>query len=161
MGPFELMDYIGNDVNFAVSESVFTAFFYDPRYRPSIIQKRYAETGWLGRKSGRGYYNYSENTESPSAVKDFELGQKIVDRILCLLINEAIDALYLRVANYDDIELAMTRGVNYPKGLLVWGKEIGYDKILEQINSLHQAYAEDRYRPSQLLIKWANDNENQ
>jgi 3-hydroxybutyryl-CoA dehydrogenase len=158
MGPFELMDYIGNDVNFAVTESVFTAFFYDPRYRPAITQKRYSEAGWFGRKSGRGYYDYSENTELPEAVKDAELGQKIVNRILCLLINEAVDALYLRIANAEDIELAMTRGVNYPKGLLKWGEEIGYYKVLDQINMLHKSYAEDRYRPSQLLIKWANNS---
>jgi 3-hydroxybutyryl-CoA dehydrogenase len=155
MGPFELMDYIGNDVSFAVVESVFNSFFYDPRYRPSITQKRYSEAGWLGRKSGKGYYNYSENAITPHAIKDDELGQKIVDRILCMLINEAVDALYLRIASAEDIELAMTQGVNYPKGLLAWGKEIGYDNVLKQINTLHKNYAEDRYRPSQLLIKWA------
>lgn len=161
MGPFELMDYIGNDINYAVTESVFTSFFYDPRYRPSIIQKRYSEAGWLGRKSGQGYYDYSENANAPEAVKDMVLGQKIVNRILCLLINEAVDALYLRIAHTDDIELAMTLGVNYPKGLLDWGKEIGYDKVLGQINTLHQLYTEERYRPSQLLIKWAETMNNQ
>ena len=155
MGPFELMDYIGNDVNFAVTESVFAAFFYDPRYRPSITQKRYSETGWLGRKTGRGYFNYGENSPPPQAIKNSESGQKIVDRILCLLINEAVDALYLKIARADDIEVAMTRGVNYPKGLLAWGKEIGYEKVLSQVDALHKTYAEDRYRPSQLLIKWA------
>jgi 3-hydroxybutyryl-CoA dehydrogenase len=155
MGPFELMDYIGNDVNFAVTESVFAAFFYDPRYRPAITQKRYSEAGWLGRKSGRGYFDYSENAEAPQAIKNIESGRKIVDRILCMLINEAVDALYLRIASAEDIELAMTLGVNYPKGLLAWGKEIGYDKVLKQIRTLHNSYAEDRYWPSQLLIKWA------
>ena len=154
MGPFELMDYIGNDVNFAVTESVFAAFFYDPRYRPSITQKRYSEAGWLGRKSGRGYYDYSENAEAPQPIKDATLGHKIVGRILCMLINEAVDALHLRIANAEDIESAMTRGVNYPKGLLAWGEEIGFDKLLLQMNALHKTYAEDRYRPGQLLIKW-------
>ncbi len=155
MGPFELMDYIGNDVNFAVTESVFTAFFYDPRYRPSITQRRYSEAGWLGRKSGRGYYDYSENVNQPSPVEDRELGKKIVNRIICMLINEAVDALYLRIASADDIELAMTKGVNYPKGLLAWGREIGYGKVLAQINDLRETYNEDRYRPSPLLIKLA------
>lgn len=154
MGPFELMDYIGNDVNFAVTESVFSAFFFDPRYRPSITQKRYSETGWLGRKSGRGYYDYSENAIHPKPIENEELGKKIVNRILSMLINEAVDALYLQIASAEDIELAMTKGVNYPKGLLAWGKEIGYNKVLKQINELHEFYSENRYRPSPLLKKW-------
>lgn len=158
MGPFELMDYIGNDVNFAVTESVFSAFFYDPRYRPSITQRRYSEAGWLGRKSGRGYYDYSDNAEQVKPLKDKELGNKIVDRIVCMLINEAVDAVYLRIASADDIELAMIRGVNYPKGLLAWGKEIGYNKVLSQINELHKVYNEDRYRTSPLLSKWAKES---
>ena len=158
MGPFELMDYIGNDVNFAVTESVFSAFFYEPRYRPSITQRRYSEAGWLGRKSGRGYYDYSDNADQPKPIEDGELGKRIVNRILCMLINEAVDAVYLKIASADDIELAMTRGVNYPKGLLAWGKELGYDKVLEQINDLHNTYNEDRYRPSPLLNKWAKES---
>ena len=154
MGPFELMDYIGNDVNFAVTESVFTAFFFDPRYRPSITQRRYSEIGWLGRKSGRGYYDYSDNSIQLEPIEDNELGKKIVNRVLSMLINEAVDALYLHIASAEDIELAMTKGVNYPKGLLAWGKEIGYNKILRQINELHKFYCEDRYRPSPLLNEW-------
>ena len=158
MGPFELMDYIGNDVNFAVTESVFSAFFYDPRYCPSIIQRRYSEAGWLGRKSGRGYYDYSNNADQPKPVEDKETGKKIVNRIVSMLINGAVDAVYMRIASADDIELAMTLGVNYPKGLLAWGKELGYDKVLDQINDLHKTYNEDRYRPSPLLIKWAKES---
>ncbi|RZV57571.1 MAG: 3-hydroxybutyryl-CoA dehydrogenase, partial [Flavobacteriaceae bacterium] len=58
MGPFELMDFIGNDVNYTVTESVFKAFYYDPRYKPAFTQMRFAEAGYLGRKSGKGYYDY-------------------------------------------------------------------------------------------------------
>ena len=155
MGPFELMDYIGNDVNYAVTESVYNAFYQDPRYRPSITQRRYSEAGWLGRKSGRGYYDYSGNASPVSPVRDKKLQQKIVDRILAMLINEAVDALYLRIAGEEDIELAMTRGVNYPKGLLAWGRETGFDKVLARIEELHEFYREDRYRPSPLLREWA------
>jgi 3-hydroxybutyryl-CoA dehydrogenase len=60
MGPFTLMDYIGHDVNYVVTETVFQSFFFDPRYKPSFSQKRLLEAGWLGRKTGRGFYNYSE-----------------------------------------------------------------------------------------------------
>jgi 3-hydroxybutyryl-CoA dehydrogenase len=60
MGPFELVDLIGCDVNLDVTRSVYEAFFHDPRYRPHPIQQRMVESGRLGRKSGRGFYNYSE-----------------------------------------------------------------------------------------------------
>lgn len=151
MGPFELMDFIGNDVNYAVTETVFKEFFYDPRYKPSFTQKRLAEAGWLGRKSGRGYYNYSENAVSQEPKEDMILGKEIFMRIISMLINEAYDALYLKIASAEDIELAMTKGVNYPKGLLAWGKEIGLKKIKTRINTLRDTYQEDRYRLSVLL----------
>ncbi len=65
MGPFELMDFIGNDVNYTVTETVFAAFYFDPRYKPSLTQKRFSEAGYLGRKSGKGYYDYSEGSNTP------------------------------------------------------------------------------------------------
>ena len=156
MGPFELMDYIGNDVNYKVTETVFNEFYFDQRYKPSITQKRLVEAGYYGRKSGRGYYNYSEKTDL-NIDKNRELGKKIVWRVLCMLINEAIDALYLKIASKEDIDKAMKNGVNYPKGLLEWGDEIGHRKILDEINKLRKTYSEDRYRPSPLLIFLSNN----
>ena len=151
MGPFELMDFIGHDVNYAVTSTVFEATYWDPRYRPSISQKRLVDAGFLGRKSGRGFYDYAENATRPEPRRDAALGQRIVDRILSLLINEAAEALLLGVATADDLELAMTKGVNYPKGLLAWGEEIGLARILATLEALHQEYGDDRYRPSALL----------
>lgn len=151
MGPFTLMDYIGNDINYTVTETVFTAFYFDSRYKPSFTQKRHSEAGYLGRKTGRGYYNYAEGAEMPEPKKDPELGQQIFERILVMLINEAYDALFLQVASREDIDLAMTNGVNYPKGLLQWADEIGPDKILAKLEALFHEYGEDRYRPSPLL----------
>lgn len=151
MGPFTLMDYIGNDINYAVTESVFTAFYYDPRYKPSFTQKRHFEAGYLGRKSGRGYYNYAENTTLPEPLKDQKIGQEIVDRILVMLMNEAIDALFLNIASKEDIDLAMTNGVNYPKGLLSWAEEKTLPWVLDKLQTLFDEYGEDRYRPSPLL----------
>lgn len=158
MGPFTLMDFIGNDVNYAVTESVFTAMYFDPRYKPSLTQKRYSEAGWLGRKSGRGYYDYSEGAEKTEPNKDPQLGAYILNRILVMLINEAVDALFLNIADEKDLDLAMTKGVNYPKGLLAWADEIGLDKVLLQLEELQEMYGEDRYRPSPLMKKMVKEN---
>lgn len=157
MGPFTLMDYIGNDVNYAVTESVFASFYYDPRFRPSFTQKRHMEAGFYGRKSGRGYYNYAEGTVLPQANEDKVLGQKIVNRILAMLINEAIDAVFLNVATKEDVDLAMTNGVNYPKGLLKWADEIGLNNVLMQLEELFHEYGEDRYRPNPLLRRMVKE----
>ncbi|PHN07203.1 3-hydroxyacyl-CoA dehydrogenase NAD-binding domain-containing protein [Flavilitoribacter nigricans] len=153
MGPFALMDYIGHDVNYAVTESVFQAFFYDPRYRPSFTQKRLVEAGFLGRKTGRGFYRYDENAQLPEPVKDTELGEKILWRIVLMLINEAADALYLNIASREDLELAMTQGVNYPKGLFAWAEEKGYAHCVDSMDALYDMYREDRYRCSPWLRK--------
>lgn len=151
MGPFTLMDYIGNDVNYAVTESVFEAFYYDPRFKPSFTQKRHKEAGYYGRKTGRGYYDYSEGAIIPTPTKDYVLGQQIVDRILAMLINEAYDAVFMQVATAEAVDLAMTKGVNYPKGLIEWSKEIGTKEILNRLETLFSFYGEDRYRPNPLL----------
>jgi 3-hydroxybutyryl-CoA dehydrogenase len=153
MGPFTLMDYIGHDVNYVVTETVFTSFYFDPRYKPAFAQKRLLEAGWLGRKSGRGFYNYAEGVIMPEATKDEATGRKIVERILAMLINEAVDAVHWQVATPEDIELAMTKGVNYPKGLLHWCDEIGADAVLSTLDALYDNYHEDRYRASVLLRK--------
>ncbi len=158
MGPFELMDFIGNDINYIVTETVFTAFYFDPRYRPAFTQKRFSEAGYLGRKSGRGYYNYNENATNPEPEKDLKLGQEIFERILAMLINEAADALFLNIASAKDIDLAMTKGVNYPKGLLAWGNERSIDWCVEMIDSLYEIYHEDRYRCSPLLRRLNREN---
>lgn len=153
MGPFELMDLIGVDVNFAVTTTVYKDYFYDPKYKPSLLQQRMSEAKLHGRKSGKGFYDYSEGAEKPVAQKDDALYQQIFLRIISMLINEAVEAKRLGVANEEDIELAMQKGVNYPKGLLSWGKEIGYSKISETLQNLYEEYQEERYRQSPLLRK--------
>jgi 3-hydroxybutyryl-CoA dehydrogenase len=157
MGPFELMDFIGNDVNYAVTRSVYEGMFHDPRYRPSITQQRLVEAGRFGRKSGRGYYDYASGAVAPEPRKDTTLGQRVFDRVLTMLINEAIDAVYMRVASPADVDLAMTRGVNYPKGLLAWADELGAASVLDRMERLHAEYGEDRYRPSPLLRRTARE----
>jgi 3-hydroxybutyryl-CoA dehydrogenase len=159
MGPFALMDFIGHDVNYRVTESVFTAFFFDPRYRPSFTQRRLFEAGYYGRKAGRGFYDYAPRASQPAPNRDPALGQRIVQRVLAMLINEAAEALHLRVASAADLELAMTTGVNYPKGLLAWADELGPATVLATLDGLYHDYHEDRYRASVLLRRLARDNQ--
>lgn len=167
MGPFELMDFIGNDINYTVTETVFKAFYYDPRYKPSFTQKRLSEAGYLGRKSGKGYYNYDENGKinsqnvTSSVVEKLskeEISLYIFERVLVMLINEAADALFWNIASAEDIDNAMTKGVNYPKGLLSWADEKGIDWCVNTLDSLYDEYREDRYRCSSLLRKIKREN---
>ena len=153
MGPFELMDLIGIDVNFAVTTTVYKDYFYDPKYKPSLLQQRMAEAKLLGRKTGRGFYNYQEGAVKSVAQKDDALYEKIFIRIISMLVNEAVEAKRLGIASDEDIELAMQKGVNYPKGLLSWGQEIGYKTISETLQNLYNKYQEERYRQSPLLSK--------
>lgn len=157
MGPFTLMDLIGNDINYAVTERVWTSFYYDPRYRPSFAQKRNVDAGWFGRKTGRGWYDHSEGATPPSPRMDKALGQDILWRILVMLINEAADAVFWGVASAHDVDKAMRGGVNYPKGLLQWAEEVGLDRCVEALDALRDKYGEDRYRCSPLLRTRANE----
>lgn len=156
MGPFELMDMIGHDVNYTVTETVFTAFYFDPKFKPSFTQKRLVEAGFLGRKSGRGFYNYSQ--ELPKPTEDLITAKSIFERVIVMLINEAADTLFLNIASDKDIDNAMTKGVNYPKGLLAWADELGINWCVEKLDELYNEYHEDRYRCSPILRRMAKAN---
>jgi len=163
MGPFELTDLIGHDVNYTVTETVWSQFFYDPRFRPSITQKRLKEAGLLGRKTGRGFYNYAGGMDAAviaqqEAEIDPMLSEKIVERILCLIINEALDAVWQGIASPENVDLAMTKGVNYPKGPISWGQEMGWDQVLDVLKRCHKHYGDDRYRPCPLLRHLVSEN---
>ena len=159
MGPFELMDFIGNDINYAVTTSVFEGFFHDPRYRPSLTQRRLVEAGMLGRKRERGYYDYRAGAQPPEPTRDEGIGRGILDRVLAMLVNEAVEAVFMRVALPRDIETAITKGVSYPKGLLAWGDEIGPRVILDRLDALQAEYGDDRYRASALLRRRVRDDQ--
>ncbi len=270
MGPFELTDLIGQDVNEAVTRSVWESFFQDVRFTPSLAQRRLVESGRLGRKSGHGWFPYGEDaapgagarTEGParapasvtvqgalfaadalpglieeagievlrkedavpglpgwielsggtrlfladgSAADDagmpvvhFDLALDyraatrialapaagvdatalseavglfqalgkdvsviadipgmIVARTVAMLVDFALDAAARGVASSDDIDTAMRLGVNYPRGPLDWGTELGARWVLETLESLHEEYPTGRYAPSQALRRLA------
>lgn len=158
MGPFELMDFIGHDVNAAVTRSFWTSMYFDARYRPSFLQEKMVKAGWLGKKAGKGFYNYNDESaghQFDSKLSPTSVHQEICDRILVMLINEAADAFYLGIASRDDIDLAMTLGVNYPKGLLRWADEIGIQACVDKMDALFDIYHEERYRCSAGLRKMA------
>ncbi len=274
MGPFQLMDLIGHDVNYAVTRSVFDAYYGDTRYQPSLLQLELVNGKRLGRKSGHGFYDYRPEavapqpaTASPSPAPDsvviegdlgvaaplverfrqagldvtekagdgmirvgnaclaltdgrlaceraavdgipslalFDLAldfgacQRIavtfspaadrvarervtglfqaagiavtvigdhpgllVMRTVCMLANEAADAVRAGICTREDADAAMRFGVNYPAGPLAWADRIGIRAVFACLSHLHAAYGEDRYRPSLLLRKTVFSGESQ
>lgn len=157
MGPFALMDFIGNDVNYAVTTSVFEATYWDARYRPSLLQKHHVAAGYLGRKSGRGYYSYAPDALRTVPSGDGALRDAIGERILAMLINEAHDTVFYGIASEADVETAMTLGVNYPRGLFAWSRERGAGHWVNVLQGLQERYQEDRYRVSPLLRARASE----
>ncbi len=156
MGPFALTDYIGHDVNYKVTQTVWKAFYYDGRYKPSFVQKRLVDAGYLGRKSGKGFYDYLDDANNSKPQKDPRIGKIILHRILAMLINEAADTVYTGICDESAVEDAMTKGVNYPKGLLEWGQDLGYDYVVQTLDALYDRYREERYRVS----PWLRDHQN-
>lgn len=148
MGPFELMDLIGHDVNYAVTSTVHAAFYGDPRYRPSHTQRQLVAANWLGRKRGRGFYAYNDEGKHNTTGR---VVKGVGQRILTLLMNEAADAVFWKVASPEAIDTAMQKGVNYPKGLLAWLDHRGAQDVVSEMDAMQQRYGEERYRCSPIL----------
>ncbi len=236
MGPLELTDMIGQDVNFAVTCSVFNAFWQERRFLPSLVQQELVLAGRFGRKSGQGVYSWrsekpavnwlepvsdtysamqvQRGSDGVTEIDDLLLietqgetaqalanryGQPVVVcdrqegdvaviaaaasnpasatlkavwhlqqqgkrvlqvadypglliwRTVAMIVNEALDALQKGVASEQDIDTAMRLGVNYPRGPLAWGEQLGWQRLLRLLENLQRHYGEERYRPSSLL----------
>jgi 3-hydroxybutyryl-CoA dehydrogenase len=140
MGPLELADLIGHDVNLAVSESLFERYYYQPRFRPSHLQRSMVEAGLLGRKSGRGFYKYGSGEEG--AKEGQEPSEDVALRVISCIVNEAFLALSEGVAAAEDIDEAMKLGANYPRGPFEWAEDIGVQSVLRTLDSLRTAHGE-------------------
>lgn len=157
MGPFELMDLVGVDVNFEVAKSFWEQSFHEPRWQPHPIQARMVASGRLGRKSGRGYYDYSSDSRCPTDEIDLpaETRAEVHDRIVCQLVNEAAFSLGKGIGTPEDIDTAMRLGFNWPRGPLEWGDEIGAERVLSVLDRLRSESGEERYRAAPLLRRRA------
>jgi 3-hydroxybutyryl-CoA dehydrogenase len=166
MGPFELMDLVGIDTGFEISKSFYEQSFYEPRWRPSPIASRYVAAGRYGRKSGRGYYDYSSDPYRPqdpdppegdADAKAQPAAGGVLERIVCQVINECAFALDEGVGSAQDIDTGMVLGLNYPRGPLAWADEIGLDHVLAVLDGLWEEYHEERYRAAPLLRRLVRD----
>lgn len=161
MGPLELTDLIGQDVNLAVATSVWEQTSRDPRYEPTRLQQDLVAAGRLGRKTGQGIYTYAgvdasavDATADEDRLADLVGGPVETDpvaRTLAMLVNEAVDLVRRGEASAEDVETAMTLGAGYPRGPLAWGELIGPDVVRDQLLALDRAYPGGRYRPSPAL----------
>jgi 3-hydroxybutyryl-CoA dehydrogenase len=159
LGPFELADVVGTDVNLAAGLAIFDGYFADPRFRPAQVQRSVVDAGRLGRKSGAGYYDYDANGERgapwPAIGRPARLPQlaaaQIEARILAAIVNEAASAVADDVATPEAIDTAMRLGTNWPDGPLAWGERIGLTSVVHSLDALHASVPDGRYRVNPLL----------
>jgi 3-hydroxybutyryl-CoA dehydrogenase len=165
MGPFELIDLIGLDVNLSVARSFYAQGGEPERWRPSPIQEGLVAEGRLGRKSGRGFYEYGDGphrdpdpdlgveapTLAPAELAKIDAaGPQILPRLIAQIANEAAFALEKEVGSPADMDTAMRLGFNWPLGPLEWTELIGPGRARQLLEELQAGHG-DAYRPAPLL----------
>jgi 3-hydroxybutyryl-CoA dehydrogenase len=173
MGPFELLDLIGLDVNLSVARSFYEQGGRPERWRPSPIQERLVGEGKLGRKSGEGFYSYGEG---PHREKDPELGldvptlaaedlsrihpagPAVLPRLVAQIANEAAFALEEEVGSRADMDTAMRLGFNWPRGPLELTELIGPQRAARLLDDLREQHG-DAYRPAPRLAALLDGDE--
>ena len=151
MGPFELMDLVGIDVGFAVARSFTELSFGEPRWKPNPLQAKMVAAGRLGRKTGRGWYEYADG-EAPRIEIDMSARHReLLNRVQCCIVNEGVFALGEGVGSAEDIDAGVKLGLNWPKGSIELGRELGFDHVLATMDELWDGYREERYRAAPLL----------
>ena len=145
MGPFELMDLVGIDVNFAVAMAIWAGFDEAPRFTPSGIQSHLVAEGRLGRKTGEGFYRYEDGRPTALAwdsangsLRDDE----IVARLELPIINEAYLAVGEGVAEPADVDRAMKLGANHPYGPFERAGALGLRNVIDGLRALEERYGE-------------------
>jgi 3-hydroxybutyryl-CoA dehydrogenase len=166
MGPFELIDLIGLDVNLSVARSFYTQGNEPERWRPSAIQEELVAAGRLGRKSGRGFYGYGEGnhrkpdpqleietpTLNPEQLADIDpAAPAILPRLLAQIANEAAFALEEEIGSPADMDTAMRLGFNWPRGPLELTELLGAGRAVTLLGELQAAHG-DAYRPAPRLL---------
>jgi len=169
MGPFELMDLVGIDVNLAAARGLFEGFGHEPRFRPSRIQERLVTAGALGRKTGRGFYQYDdagrivsvspdlpvEETAPKRAARPESPAHELVDRLTLGIVNEAYRALGEGVASAPDIDLALKLGAGHPLGPFERVEAMGGPRVVaERLIRFAEAHG-DRFTPAPVLMALA------
>jgi 3-hydroxybutyryl-CoA dehydrogenase len=163
LGPFELADVVGTDVNLAAGSAIFDGFSGDPRYRPALVQRLVVDAGRLGRKTSAGYYDYDADgaRAAPWSALDRHhdhgprlppIGPAQIEaRTLAAIVNEAASAVSDGVAAPAAIDTAMRLAANWPEGPLAWGERIGLSSIVHTLDALHAVVPDGRYRVTPLL----------
>ncbi|HEY0392306.1 MAG TPA: 3-hydroxyacyl-CoA dehydrogenase NAD-binding domain-containing protein [Solirubrobacterales bacterium] len=175
MGPFELIDLIGLDVNLSVARSFYAQGGEPERWRPSKIQEELVAEGQLGRKSGRGFYDYSDPPRPGSAVPSHQRARQgneaggevtleaaalaeidpaapaILPRLIAQIASEAAFALEEQIGSAADMDTAMRLGFNWPRGPLELTELIGATRAVTLLEALREQHGE-AYRPAPLLI---------